>query len=165
MIEGRAIYTQARTRFQQGIIGTKGLREARNCYYRIIRREKRECWEAFLQGAGLTLPEGPDISLGKEDIARCWLALRYTKPRNQEATPSLHRGGRETPAVTFNNKEVLVREAAFPPAPEEAPIQLPPLGRAHEEATEQMVKAALFSQAVTKAPGVDRLRFRALRLL
>ena len=43
VIEGRAIYTQARTRFQQGIIGTKGLREARNCYYRIIRREKREC--------------------------------------------------------------------------------------------------------------------------
>ena len=67
--------------------------------------------------------------------------------------------------MTFNDNEALVREAAFPPAPEGAPIQLPPLGRAYKEATEQIVKVALFSQAVTKAPGVDWLSFRALQLL
>jgi hypothetical protein len=35
----------------------------------------------------------------------------------------------------------------------------------HKQVTPEVVQRALFSQAVQKAPGVDRLNFRALRLL
>jgi hypothetical protein len=67
--------------------------------------------------------------------------------------------------VSIDEKEALVREVAFPPAPgdREAVEVLP--GTWHECIDEATVKRALFHQAVQKAPGIDRLNFRALRLL
>jgi ribonuclease HI len=68
-------------------------------------------------------------------------------------------------ATSFDDKEALIREIAFPPAPRDMAYENPPRGTMHEKVTIEVVQRALFSQAVQKAPGVDRLNFRALRLL
>ena len=69
-------------------------------------------------------------------------------------------------ATSLEDKEALIREAAFPQAPnsEASTVNLPP-GEAYKRVTEQAVYAALYSQAVGKAPGEDQLNFAAIRLL
>jgi hypothetical protein len=59
-----------------------------------------------------------------------------------------------------------VRDITLPPVPEggEEPELLLP-GTLHAQIDEETVKQALFHQAVQKAPGIDKLNFRALRLL
>ncbi|ODM14621.1 hypothetical protein SI65_09966 [Aspergillus cristatus] len=92
--------------------------------------------------------------------------LPYNRELSQGTTPTLYQAQGDTQAATtFQEKETLIREAAFPQAPRDRPVQCPPLGNAHTEATESAVQQALFSQATQKAPGVDRLNFQALRLL
>jgi len=80
-----------------------------------------------------------------------------------------HYTGTEGPsgtlAITLDEKEALIREAAFPTAPGGTATDYIPPGIMHKQVTEGMVQAALFSQAVQKAPGIDKLNFRALRLL
>ena len=105
-----------------------------------------------------------DPQLRREDAGRCWQALRYTRPQQAGTTPVL-RGPRGEVAGTIDEKEALIRTVAFPEAPQGGiPESLPP-GMMHTEVTEETVQRALFSQAVQKAPGVDRLNFHALRLL
>ncbi|ODM14957.1 hypothetical protein SI65_09709 [Aspergillus cristatus] len=141
-------------------------RTARQTYYKAIRQAKRECWEAFLQGSQEPGHHPPGTPPTPDEAARCWLALKYTEPQDQGTTPTLYRAqGNTQAATTFQEKETLIREAAFPQAPRDRPVQCPPLGNAHTEATESAVKQALFSQATQKAPGVDQLNFQALRLL
>ena len=154
--EARRTYSHARQEWKGQGISTTALREVRNSYYRAIRRAKRTCWETFLEGA----TDQP--SLG--DSARCWQALGYTKPRTATTTPTLH-GPQGQLASSIDEKEALIRETAFPQAPgvsQEAEI---PQGSWHDQVDEELVRQALFHQAVQKAPGIDRLNFRALRLL
>ncbi|ODM14906.1 hypothetical protein SI65_09658 [Aspergillus cristatus] len=164
--EARRQYAGARRLWQQGCIEDEHHRTARQTYYKAIRQAKRECWEAFLQGSQEPGHHPPGTPPTPDEAARCWLALKYTKPQDQGTTPTLYRAqGNTQAATTFQEKETLIREAAFPQAPRDRPVQCPPLGNAHTEATESAVKQALFSQATQKAPGVDQLNFQALRLL
>lgn len=98
---------------------------------------------------------------------RCWEALRHTKPNNSGTTPALIDPDTKNVIVaTFEEKETLFREQAFPLAPGSgAELDLPEPGSAHKLATETAVYNALFSQAVEKAPSTDLLNFRAIRLL
>jgi ribonuclease HI len=154
----REAYCQARRAWQGQHITTTDLREARNDYYRTIRRAKRTCWESFLAGP----TDIPDHS--REETARCWVALRLTKSRTTAVTPTL-KGPQGEIAVSISEKEALVRKVAFPPAPgDREAIEVPP-GTWHKCIDEATVKRALFHQAVQKAPGIDRLNFRALRLV
>ena len=157
--DARGVYCQARRAWQVQIISTNELREARNSYYRTIRRSKRACWEAFLRGP----TELPDLT-SAEDTARCWLALGFTKPKSTATTPTL-RGPQGQLATSVNEKEALIREIAFPPAPGDTQAIEVPYGNWHRQVTEDTVRRALFHQAVQKASGIDRLNFRALRLL
>ena len=79
----RGAYCQARRAWQGQHITTTDLREARNNYYQIIRKAKRTCWETFLAGP----TDAPDHS--REETARCWQALRLTKPKGLAITPTL----------------------------------------------------------------------------
>ena len=108
--EARETYCQARRAWQGQHITTTDLRETRNDYYRTIRRAKRTCWETFLAGP----TDNPEYS--NEETARCWQALRLTKPKAIAITPTLKGPQREI-AVSISEKEALVRETAFPPAP------------------------------------------------
>ena len=108
--EAREAYCQARRAWQGQHIATTDLREARNDYYRTIRRAKRTCWETFLAGP----TDASDHP--REETARCWQALRFTKPEAVVITPTL-KGPRGEVAVSISEKEALVRETAFPLAP------------------------------------------------
>ena len=63
-------------------------------------------------------------------------------------------------------KEALVRAHAFPKPPSYPGRELRPLqGVAHTRITEELVHAALFCQSPMKAPGPDKLDFKAIRIL
>lgn len=157
-IKARGVYITAHKAYQAGEIGDEDHREARRIYYTAIRKAKRECWEAFLQGTD----EG-----SLTDQKRCWAALRYTKSSSSGTTPALiDPETKKVIAATFEEKEALFREQAFPQAPEsDIWIEAPGVGKAHQMVSETTVKNALFSQGVEKAPGMDLLNFRAIRLL
>ena len=157
--EAREVYCQARRAWQAQKISTASLTEARNSYYRTIRHSKRTCWEAFLAG-----PTDTADQPNAENAARCWLALGFTKSKGMATTPTLRGPGGEL-ATSINEKEALIRETAFPPAPGDNDAIEIPHGTWHTQIDEDTVKKALFHQAVQKAPGIDRLNFRALRLL
>jgi hypothetical protein len=159
--EARQAYAQAKRAWQEGVLILQDLREARNHFYRTVRRAKRECWQDFLVGpGGMETKTRPSL----EDSARCWAALRYTTLRANEATPVL-KGPQGQIATTIEEKEVLIQEVLFPPAPEGGPDRLIQLGAMHQSVDEALVRQALFSQSIKKAPGVDKLNFRAIRLL
>jgi ribonuclease HI len=158
--DAREDYSQARRAWQAQEIPTDSYHETRNNYYRTIRRAKRACWEAFLGGGPTDLLGQPDA----EDTARCWLALSLTKSKTTATTPTL-RGPQGQTASTISEKEALIRETAFPPAPGDNRAVDVPEGSWYTEVDEGTVKRALFHQSVQKAPGIDRLNFRALRLL
>ena len=154
--EARRTYSQARRAWQGQEISTTELREVRNNYYQAIRRAKRTCWETFLEGT-TTHP-------GSVDTVRCWQALKYTKPRTATTTPTLH-GPQGQLASSLEEKEALIRETAFPQVPGDSQEAEISQGSWHSQVDEGIVRHALFYQAVQKAPGIDRLNFRALRLL
>lgn len=80
-------------------------------------------------------------------------------------TPAL-RGPNNKIAVTKQAKEALVRAHAFPKPPSYPGRELrPSQGVAHTRITEELVHAALFCQSPMKAPGPDKLDFKAIRLL
>jgi ribonuclease HI len=157
--KARNQYARARRAWRAGGVGDEDHCEARNSYYRTIRKAKRECWEAFLGG-----PQEVRDRLGPEDTTRCWQALRYTSPKTSDTTPTLRTAEGRT-ATTVDEKEALILETMFPPAPDGAQHYDPPLGTMHKGVNEGTVRGALFSQATRKSPGVDRLNFKALRLL
>lgn len=68
-------------------------------------------------------------------------------------------------ACSTAEKEALIREVMFPPTPGEGQETDIAQGTWHTQIDEERVKQALFHQAVQKAPGIDKLNFRALRLL
>jgi ribonuclease HI len=158
--EKRRQFARARRAWKAGNITEESLREARNGFYCTIRRAKRECWSKFLSGG-----ESSREKLGSEDTARCWQALRYTKPQTTGATPAL--SGPEGQSVTSTQeKAALIKAVTFPttwngePMPESTAE-----GTWHQQIRTHKVQKALFSQATKKAPGPDKLNFRALRLL
>jgi hypothetical protein len=116
-----------------------------------VRRAKRECWEKYIQSV-----EGDEV----------YKALRFTSPRMAATTPAL-RDENNKVAVTLREKEAMVRENHFPKPPPSAPYRLPDegSGQLYQTITDKTVEKAIFTQSVRKAAGLDRLNFRAIRLL
>ena len=52
-------------------------RQACNFYYRTIQKAKRLSWQNFLQGKEEDLQQQNQIL----DQNKCWITLKYTKPR------------------------------------------------------------------------------------
>jgi hypothetical protein len=65
-------------------IQNRELKEARNRYYRTIRRARRECWEVSLAG-----PQGEQDQADLGNPGRCWQALRFTKGSGISITRAL----------------------------------------------------------------------------
>lgn len=88
-------------------------KQARNAFYRIVRKAKKECWQNFLKSIEeLSNP----AQIWPKDKNRCWIALKYSKPKSNGTTPALI-GPNNKIAVTMQDKEALVRLHAFPPLP------------------------------------------------
>ena len=130
-------------------------RQARNFYYRTIRKAKRLSWQNFLQGKEENLQQQNQTL----DQNKCWIALKYTKPRQLKTTPAL-KDPEGNIATSMKAKEDLVRRSAFPKPPlslDPEPTIVP--GIAHKKVTEVEVAHAIMSQSATKAPGPDKINF------
>ena len=104
-LEARRAYSRAHKAYQAGELSEDDHREARKTYYTAIRKAKRECWEAFLQGTD----EG-----SLEEQKRCWAALRYTKSTANGTTPALiDPDSKEVIAATFSEKKALFKKQTF----------------------------------------------------
>jgi hypothetical protein len=97
-------------------------------------------------------------------VISCDTVNRYTTPRSNPAIPAL-KGPQGQVATTIEEKEAPIREIAFPVAPEAGLAQIVQPGVIHQSIGIEQVRKAIFSQSIQKAPGVDKLNFRALRLL
>ena len=128
---------------------------------RIVRKAKRQCWQSFLQGGNKDL--NPEQKESAKD--RCWIALRCTQPRQHQTTPAL-KGPNNEIATTMHAKEALVRAHAFPKPPIFPGREVKPArGLMYTQITSKLVEKALLCQSINKAPGPDKLNFRAIRLL
>lgn len=138
-------------------------RRIRNDYYSCVRRAKREAWERFLEAMLPTDEEAQTTA----DNDRCWRALRYINPQTPSYTPAIRIIGDDGEligmAASAEEKEEIFMKQAFPYQASTNADNLIPDTIA--DVGKRDVQEALFAQSVKKAPGVDKLGFRALRLL
>lgn len=159
----RTRFGRSRRDYNDGRIGFDDYRQARNFYYRYIRRAKRLAWERFLEGV---FPTDEESQIAP-DPERCWRALRYTKAQVPSYTPAINISGSQGQpdriAATAEEKEEVFMAQAFPPQAEiQEDIEFPD---SSVGVSARKVRKALFAQSFKKAPGVDGIGFKALRLL
>jgi len=161
--EMRRSFAGARRAYKGGRTSFEEYRRVRNDYYCHIRKAKRLAWERFLEGVFPT----DDQSELASDPERCWRALRYTKPQAPSHTPAIKISGvdgrPDKIVATAEEKEEIFIAQAFPSQAVVVGDVSFPDSAAEVSACE--VREALFTQAVKKAPGVDGIGFKALRLL
>jgi hypothetical protein len=159
----RRVFGRARRACKNSRISFDEYCRMRNQYYRHIRKAKRLAWERFLEGVFPT-DEHSELT---DDPERCWRALRYTKPQVPSYTPAIRVSGvdgrPDTTAATAEEKEKIFMAQAFPSQTRVGGETAFPDSVADVSARE--VREALFAQSVKKAPGVDGIGFKALRLL
>ena len=159
--EARKVWAKNKKRLSESEAYREELKQARNQYYRTIRKAKRLCWQNFLQGS-----EPKPLSHDQlPDQRRCWTALKYTKQLQFKTMPTL-RDADGCSATSMTAKEALVRKSAFPKPPQnlkDEPVVVS--GIAHMEVTQSIVAHALMSQSASKAPGPDKINFRTLRMI
>jgi hypothetical protein len=107
---------------------------------RIIRKAKRDCWQAFLQDA-----QGEQV----------WQALGYTNPRTDAATGALRNEDGNT-ATTIEVKEELIVVAAFPAPPPDEPVNISETSDT-AGATDDEIEPAVWGPSTRKAAGPDLL--------
>lgn len=137
--EARKAWARAKNIYGRESSCKDELRQARNTYYHIIRKAKRECWQNFLQGRD-TAP-----GIHSDDQNRCWTALRYTKSQQFITTPAL-KDTEGRIATSMKEKEKLVCKTAFPSPPKSdqcEPVVMP--GVAHQTVTKDVIYKALMS--------------------
>jgi hypothetical protein len=159
----RRLFGSARRANNDGRISFDEYRRVRNDYYTYVRRAKRLAWERFLEGVFQT-DECSEVAL---DPARCWQALKYTKPQVPSYTPAIKVGGTNgrpgwTAATVEEKEEIFVAQAFLSQAVD---IEDTPNLDTSAGVSAKQVREALFTQSVNKAPGVDGIGFKALRLL
>jgi len=115
----------------------------------MIRQSKTEMWRKFLTSAT------------RDQV---WQALRYTKPGGQITTKALKSRTGEVAESWEEKAELIKKEAFLKPlkgverkAQEEG-------GEMWKKITDEDIREALFNQSIQKAPGPDRLEFKAIRL-
>jgi len=148
--ENRRILGSLKRARRRGEVTQQQVRKQRSNVRRIIRQSKTKMWQDFL-------------SLAMKD--QVWQALRYTKPGGQQTTKAL-KSMDGVVAESWEDKAELIKEEAFPKplkgverkAQEEG-------GEMWKKITDEDIQLALFDQSVKKAPGPDRLGFKAIRLL
>lgn len=159
----RRKFSQARRQLKEGTLHFTEYRQIRNSYYCHIRKAKREMWERFLEGLFPTDDDAQNVA----DSGRCWKALRYTKLQTPSYTPAIKVSGSEGQpdfiASSAEEKEKVFMSQAFPRQMDVGDDIAIPDTVVHVGA--KAVSDALFAQPVKKAPGLDGLGFKALRLL
>jgi len=148
--ENRKILGSIMRARKKGEASQQQVRKQRSNLRKMIRQSKTEMWRKFLTSAT------------RDQV---WQALRYTKPGGQQMTKTLRSRTGEV-AESWEEKAELIKEEAFPKplkgverkAQEEG-------GEMWKKITDEDIREVLFNQSVQKAPGPDRLGFKAIRLL
>ena len=156
VVEARSKWARDKRKFGKELDQRQELKQARNLYYRTIRKAKRLSWQNFLQGKN----ENSTQSAQTLDQNLCWTALKYTKPLQFKTTPAL-RDPEGNIATSMKEKEALVCKSAFPKPPRSiGPEPRIKAGIAHTDITEEKISHALTSQSAKKAPGPDKINFQ-----
>lgn len=121
-------WAREKRRLSHSSSATEELKKARNAYYHVIRKAKRECWQNFLQG-----------EIQKNNCVKGFSG-EYCHIHER----------------SMKDKEILVRKTAFPSTPKSS-LREPriPAGTAHLSITKEQVYSALMAQSTRKAPGSD----------
>ena len=78
--EARKTWARAKRKWGTVTPDTVKLKQARNLFYRVVRKAKRQCWQNFLQGEDKD--DNKDCRESAKD--RCWTALQYTQPKQHQ---------------------------------------------------------------------------------
>jgi len=148
--ENRKILGSIQRARKRGEALQQQVKRQRSNLQRMIRQSKIEMWRKFLTSAT------------KDQV---WQALRYTKPGRQQMTKALKSRTGDV-VESWEEKAELINEEAFPKplksverkAQEEG-------GEMWKKIIDEDVQEALFNQSIQKAPGLDRLAFKAITLL
>jgi len=148
--ENRRILGSLKRARRRGEATQQQVKKQRSNVRRIIRQSKTKMWQDFLSSA-------------TQD--QVWQALRYTKLGGQQTTKALKsRDG--VVAESWEDKAELIKEEAFPRPLKGVERKAPKKGGGMwKKITDEDIRLALFDQSVKKAPGPDRLGFKAMRLL
>jgi hypothetical protein len=126
------------------------VRSQRSNRRRIIRMSKTEMWQEFLSTA---------IS------EKVWQALRYTKPGWQQTTKALWSRSGEV-VESWEEKAELIKEEVFPKPLKGVEWRARKVGgEMDKEITDEDIRKAVYDQSIYSEPGLDRLRFQAIRLM
>lgn len=87
------------------------LKQVWNAFYCIVHKDKRKCWQNFLEG--IKESSNP-AQIRPEDKNWCWVALKYTKSKSNSIILALI-GPNNKIAVIIQDKKALVRLYAFQP--------------------------------------------------
>jgi hypothetical protein len=102
------------------------------------------------------------------DKNRCWIALKYTFSRASLITLAMKDANSEF-IITIKEKETIFRKMAFPDLiASSINISISRdsfINVINSFIIEENIEKALFKQFIKKAPGPDKLNFKALRLL
>jgi len=148
--ENRRILGSLKSARRRGEATQQQVKMQRSNVRRTTRQSKTKMWQKFLSSA---------------TTDQVWQALRYTKPGGQQTTKTLKsRDG--VAAESWEDKAELIKEEAFarPVKGVERKAQ-DEGGGMWKKITNEDIRLALFDQSVEKAPGPDRLGFKAIRLL
>jgi len=148
--ETRKILGSIKRARKRGEASQQDVKRQRSSLRRMIRKSKTEMWSRFL-------------STAKSE--QVWQALRYTKPGGQQTTKALRSRSGEV-AESWEEKAELIKEEAFPKPLKGVEWRAKREGgEMHKEITEEDIRKAVYDQPTNKAPGPDRLGFKAIRLL
>ena len=124
-------------------------KDARNEYYREIRRAKRDKWNEFLE-------------MNKSE--NVFVTLRYCKVRKYRRTETLTYENKT--ATTFDEKATMLKEVLFPKIktqPRYNEIQEQRQTIIFHTVTNGEIKNAIFTSNVKKAAGPDNINFLCLQ--
>ena len=166
--------------FAQGRLSPKEYKKARNEYYTLIRREKRQLWEKYLQCEEDTSQTREQQTSTQENMyqttkqvslqTRCWQALRYCRPKVSTNTTSFLEIPKEQDTqdnqekfkiTSIEDKEKVFLKQAFPGKHEPSLIIQETPNKA--EITMEKLEEALFSLPTQTTPGCDKLSFRTIK--
>ena len=148
--ENRRILGSLKRARRRGEATQQQVKKQRSNVRRIIRQSKTKMWQDFLSSAT------------RDQI---WQALRYTKPGGQQTTKAL-KSSDGVVAESWDDKAELIKEKAFPKPLKGVERKAQDEGGGMwRKITDEDIRLALFDQSVKKAPGPDRLGFKAMRLL
>ncbi len=162
MVQTCKIWAKEKKMWGKIISNRVKLKQAKNTFYCIVRKAKKEYWQNFLED----IEESSNLAqIRLKDKNRCWIALKYTKPKFNSTISAFIRPNNEI-IVTMQDKEALVKLYTFSPPPIFKRTKYK-LGKRTARAfvTKYHIGQVLLFQSIKKALGPNMQNFDVLCIL